>query len=375
MSTLKKGDIVRFLNSVGGGKVTRLDDKIAYVEDEDGFEVPVLRKECVVVLDAEAAAAANPQPPRNMAAPAPTPSRMESVPAPKAPAAVKAVEEPEIEEEPEVEGNDVLNITLGYEPLDIKQISSTTFDLFLVNDSNYYLYLTYLTRPDGNEQWTARYAGLIEPNMQVFLCEVLREQLVEMDNIAVEFVAFKRGKPFERKPPVSVEVKLDTTKFCKLHCFTSNPYFDTDVFAVDIVKDGEPQRRRKMSANDARRLEESMLEKKRIDRRKPAPVMKRRKADPATGIIEVDLHIHELVDTTAGLSPADILNLQVDRFREVMDSHLKDHGRKIVFIHGKGEGVLRNAIIKELNYRYKGHTYQDASFHEYGFGATQVTIR
>ncbi|MDE6279863.1 MAG: DUF2027 domain-containing protein, partial [Paramuribaculum sp.] len=62
MSTLKKGDIVRFLNSVGGGKVTRLDDKIAYVEDEDGFEVPVLRKECVVVLDAEAAAAANPQP-------------------------------------------------------------------------------------------------------------------------------------------------------------------------------------------------------------------------------------------------------------------------------------------------------------------------
>ena len=46
-----------------------------------------------------------------------------------------------------------------------------------------------------------------------------------------------------------------------------------------------------------------------------------------------------------------------------------------MFIHGKGEGVLRRAIINELNYRYKKYTYQDASFQEYGYGATQVTIR
>ena len=91
-------------------------------------------------------------------------------------------------------------------------------------------------------------------------------------------------------------------------------------------------------------------------------------------IIEVDLHINELIDSTAGLSPADILNLQIDEFRKVMDANLKKKGQKIVFIHGKGEGVLRSAIMKELNHRYKGHTVQDASFREYGFGATQVTI-
>ena len=38
----KIGDIVRFLNSVGGGRVTKIKDNIAYVEDEDGFETPVL---------------------------------------------------------------------------------------------------------------------------------------------------------------------------------------------------------------------------------------------------------------------------------------------------------------------------------------------
>ena len=35
----KIGDTVRFLNSVGGGKITRIEDKIAYVDD-GGFETP-----------------------------------------------------------------------------------------------------------------------------------------------------------------------------------------------------------------------------------------------------------------------------------------------------------------------------------------------
>lgn len=95
----------------------------------------------------------------------------------------------------------------------------------------------------------------------------------------------------------------------------------------------------------------------------------------ANGIIEVDLHINELVDTTAGLSSADMLNLQVDEFRKVMDANLGNKGQKIVFIHGKGDGVLRQALTKELNHRYKGKVeVQDASFREYGFGASQVTI-
>ena len=46
---MKVGDIVRYLNATGGGKVTRIEGKLAYVEEEDGFETPVLVKECVVV--------------------------------------------------------------------------------------------------------------------------------------------------------------------------------------------------------------------------------------------------------------------------------------------------------------------------------------
>ena len=92
-------------------------------------------------------------------------------------------------------------------------------------------------------------------------------------------------------------------------------------------------------------------------------------------MVVVDLHADSLLDTTAGMSSADILNYQLTKFREVLASYKNKKGQKIVFIHGKGEGVLRRALVNDLHYRYKSYTYQDASFQEYGYGATQVTVR
>ena len=92
-------------------------------------------------------------------------------------------------------------------------------------------------------------------------------------------------------------------------------------------------------------------------------------------IIVQDLHIAELLDNLSGLSNTDMLNVQLDKFREVMDANKKKLGQKIVFIHGKGEGVLRRALLDELKRKWPHCAVQDASFQEYGFGATQVTIK
>ena len=88
----------------------------------------------------------------------------------------------------------------------------------------------------------------------------------------------------------------------------------------------------------------------------------------------IDLHADALLETTQGMSSADILQYQLDTFKKTIEANKKERGKKIVFIHGKGEGVLRRALIHELTYRYKNLRYQDASFQEYGYGATQVTI-
>ncbi len=92
------------------------------------------------------------------------------------------------------------------------------------------------------------------------------------------------------------------------------------------------------------------------------------------GIIEVDLHIDALLETSAGMNNAAMLEHQLGIFRQTMQSYKNAKNQKIVFIHGKGEGVLRKAIIDELKLRYAKCDWQDASFQQYGFGATQVTI-
>lgn len=341
------GDMVRFLNSVGGGKIVRIEGNIAYV-DEDGFETPVLLRECVVVTPAipESKGQSKYVAPPTVVSEQPKASKTEVI--------------------EETENGEKLNIVLAYEPAQIKHLNTTTFDAYLVNDSNYYLYFTYLTRADGCG-WVTRFAGIVEPNIQILLGEITREQLPEMDRIAVQYIAFKRDKEFSLKAPVAVEHRLDTTKFFKLHCFHDNIYFDTPVIAIDIVKNDIPYR---TMVIDSSQLEDAMRAKRNADRPKRQPVQRKEKRP---GVIEVDLHIHELLDTTAGLSNSDMLEVQLKEFHRVMDENIKKQGQKIVFIHGKGEGVLRNALLKELK-KYPKCTAQDASFREYGFGATQITI-
>lgn len=354
----KVGDRVRFLNAVGGGTIVKIDNNIAYVDD-DGFETPVLLKECVVV-DGDGFYGKTPKAPSKEV----KPQGAATVTASNDPAQTSPDAEPVIET-PE---GDKLNVVLAYEAMELKHLTTTSYEAYLVNDSNYYLYFTYMTRGDNADGWVTRYAGIVEPNIQIFIGEVSRSLLGEMDRVAIQYIAFKRDKPYTLKSPVAVEYSLDTTKFFKLHCFRDNIYFEKPVIAIDIVKNDIPQRPLTI---DTRRIETGMLQKKDYDRPRQTPVKKNRVPE----IIEVDLHIDQLLDTTAGLSNSDIIDVQLKEFRRVMDENLNRKGQKIVFIHGKGEGVLRKAVTDELKRRYKRCEVQDASFREYGFGATQVTIR
>lgn len=367
------GDNVRFLNSLGGGKVVRIDQGIAYVEDEDGFEVPVQLRECVVVDPARSLGFTE----RPSILPQDKKESHPSAPAP-APPVVSAMEVANSIETPQ---GDTMDVILGFEPVEIKALSRSSFDAFLVNDSNYWLFVLLAVRGREDSDWHMRYAGLVEPNMEVLMHTFSQEDLPQLDRILVQYVAYKNAdRRFALQSPASVELKVDTTKFAKLHCFRPHEYFENPVIAFDITRNGHPAP--PPSAPDPRQLAQAMQTPARPARRpvshpKPAGrnAQPKRVYGPDADPVVVDLHASEIFEDMRGLGPADILNAQIDLFSKVMDEHLRHAGQRLVFIHGKGEGVLRQALLKELNHRYQGHEVQDASFREYGFGATQVTIR
>ncbi|MDL2256078.1 DUF2027 domain-containing protein [Parabacteroides sp. OttesenSCG-928-K15] len=350
--SIKIGDKVRFLNSVGGGIVRSFKGKDqVLIEDADGFEVPALIRECVVIGESNTQVHSKVQP--KVQAPVETKT---------------AVAEPEIPVIIETREGERLNLLLAYLPVDPKVMTESGYEAYLINDSNYFLFYNYMNRE--NNSWYSRSHGIIEPNTQIFLEEFDKTDLNSLERLCVQFIAFKKDKPYALKNAVSVELHIDTVKFYKIHCFRPNEFFDDDALIYPVVTNDIPERELLVSAAE---LQQAMQEKVRIDRREPKVVQK--KQAEASAIVEVDLHINQLLDTTAGMSSGDILNYQLEKFHDTLQSFAGKKGQKVVFIHGKGDGVLRKTIETELKTKYKNYYYQDASFREYGFGATMVTIK
>lgn len=362
---MKIGDKVRFLSEVGGGIVTGFQGKdIVLVEDADGFDIPMPLKECVVIETDDYNMKRKP------VAPAPKPK--EAAPKVKGASVKMRSNEEEEEERPityrpaERKGGDILNVMLAFVPQDIRAISATAFDTYLINDSNFTLYFTYLTAEGGN--WRVRSHGMVEPNTKFYIEEFEKSVLNELERVAVQFIAFKDNKSFLIKPAVSVELRIDTVKFYKLHTFRESVFFEDPALIYDIVKDDALVKHVFVSADD---IKDALLQKKEPEVVVSKPSQPKKIKNE---IIEIDLHAHELLDTTAGMSSGEILNYQLDKFRKTLEEYKNKKGQKIVFIHGKGDGVLRKSILQELKYKYKNYESQDASFREYGFGATMVII-
>ncbi|MEO8590384.1 MAG: Smr/MutS family protein [Flavobacteriales bacterium] len=90
-------------------------------------------------------------------------------------------------------------------------------------------------------------------------------------------------------------------------------------------------------------------------------------------VAEVDLHLHELVDDETKLNADEKLSYQLAFFERRLEAAIRDGKRKLIVIHGVGEGVLREEVRRMLQY-YDGVRFHDADMSRYGAGATEVLI-
>lgn len=91
-------------------------------------------------------------------------------------------------------------------------------------------------------------------------------------------------------------------------------------------------------------------------------------------IIEIDLHLEELVEFPMRLDDWQRLHTQMSHVKKCLNAAFNQKIRKLVFIHGVGTGVLKTELRNYLA-EFENLSFKDADYREYGSGATEVFIK
>ncbi len=350
VQNIRVGDEVRFLNEVGGGRVTAILSKdMVSVETQDGFEIPTYIKNLVVV------------PPSSPSSPSSQSSKSSQSPSPLPQNHYSEVKRNGFTETNQLKNNDFPEFIFAALPNNPGNPPEGKILLYLVNDCNYTLIYHFSTKTAG--QYTTVDAGMLEPNTKVELDSIDPKGMGELPEYCFQLLFFRKsGNQLEE--PVQKEIRISPVKFFKASSFVRNNYFSTPALLIRLAENPLKAELDKLTEKDFQQVTLTKEPKKQV----VAEI-------PKSDLVEIDLHIHQLIDDTRGLSNTDMLKLQFDTFRKEMDKAIATGVKKIVFIHGVGDGVLKNELRRELQRKYAKYPYQDASFREYGFGATMAVLR
>jgi len=353
------GDKVRFLNDVGGGTVTKIINKTTVaVQTDDGFEIPALDSELVVIGQGDEKLLS--------IIPDKETSGTKTVgkkPISAANSEIKKHSEPVIvrKEINDPQGNTV-GLYLAFVPEDSSKLTGSNQILHIINDSDYRVF--YSLSVWNQQNVTPLKSGILLPDSKEFIKTYANSELNNNFIINVQTVFFKNTQ-YVIQQPEYMDISINPLKLCKDSSFTENDFFDEKAYVISIA-DSRKEELLKSITDEA--IKESISQKDKVTKPKPPKEVK-------SDIEEVDLHIHELIENYQNLSASEIIQTQLARFETALEGGIRSSStKKMVFIHGLGNGKLKLEIRKILETKYTKFKYQDASFKEYGFGATMVYI-
>lgn len=352
------GDQVRFMNEVGGGRVTAILSKdMVSVETQDGFEIPTYMKNLVVVEPDIPGSAG-----KSNYRPTALPSGSSANSANRTEERYQEMKKnSEFREINQVKGNEFPEFIFGALPDNPGNPPEGKIRLYLVNDCNFTLIYHFATKTA--EKYNTVDAGILEANTKIELDTIHPGTMGELPEYCFQLLYFRKSAT-QLEEPVQKEIRISPVRFFKASGFVKNSYFASPALLIKLADHPLKAELEKLSDKDFQQI---TLTKE--PRKIGSPEIQK------SDILEVDLHINQLLDDTRGLSNADMLKLQLETFRKEMDNAIATGAKKIVFIHGVGDGVLKSELRRELQRKYSRYPFQDASFREYGFGATMALLR
>ena len=327
---LRIGDKVRFLNEVGEGVISRIKDKqVVFVEMPDGFEIPFpisqlvpIHTELIINKDAE-----------------------------------------NIELNPDAHLDDAVYFVI--EPDHDFPSLINDYKLYLFNASSFNLLFSYSVKDD--EYFQTLKHGEVGAYQKVLLRQVKMQFFKEYVYHKIECLLYKNTF-FKAQTPIAEVLHVSPAILAKSKTI-KHEEFKFPVYGF-LLKDEFLNQQQVEAQLDLVNIEKLRAIKEFRAKEKTSKSSKEHLRSLEK---EVDLHIEELVDKPGDLSSFEMLNIQLERFEKELDEAMANHYRKVIFIHGVGNGRLRQEIHAILK-KTRGVTFQDGSYKEYGYGATQVNI-
>lgn len=350
----KAGDKVKFLNDTGGGVIRAvLDSKMVSIETDDGFEMPVLASELIPDMRAgeqHLPAASN--------------------------GAVTASPAGESAKEQEEDRVTLINpwgkireeegIYLGYEPHETQWVLTGLMDIYLINHTSNDLVFNLFLQQEGKIRGVD--FSFVPARSKMLLGTIDRDEIENWTRGYLQ-IMFHHDAPDAVYFPVHTVIDIKASRF-----FSEGSYRDSGMLhGRAIIVSIAPAITFEVAS-----LEKRERKKERENKAQPSQLTREKalidKHRTAFGEAVVDLHIGELVDNISGLSSHDMFTIQLSYFKNALESALQNDYRKVTFIHGVGNGVLKNALVEELK-AYESTENKMAAISKFGVGALDVLIR
>lgn len=313
------GDRVRLLHGKEEGIIRKISSSGRLeIEIEDGFIIPALKSEAVLIHSAEQSYFGK------QSDPEPTLSQSQ-------PLSTKATAQ---------------GFFLAFVPINDRQLS-----LYLINTSTEE-YLGHVMEVFGTNQRTLFAARISAGQFLKFDERILQEldqwPMFYFQLIPIQHKLSPEKKAFERK------IKLKATQFFKLQA--TAPLLDKKAFLLQLDN--------QFKELDIEKLNES-LQSLRPGKEKTTFSLPESR---------VDLHLEALKINPEDHNQSELLGMQLAHFEQKLNQAIVSGMDEITFVHGIGNGVLRKEIHKRLSQLKNIKYFKDTQKDQWGYGATLVQI-
>lgn len=310
----KLGEFVRFVNERREGIITRIiDEDTIAVTDDDGFEIPVLASQVTRVHGKSELA---------------------------------DIDQNEV---PVKQTDQFISDGLFLAITDDKRVGSVVY-FNLVNTSSWQVLFTLNT--EKNQVFKGEGSGILKPNSSIQIYSASLNELDLWPKFHIQSLFYSEGK-HELQNPLLYSDKFKAKDFSGIKKHQSLLAKDAWIIQLDS----------QVPLIDPQKLKESFFKGSETKVEIPNPGK------------EVDLHIEKLRDDYQFLNNSEILNIQISRFKTCLDAAIVHKMPSIVFIHGTGNGTLRNELHKFISKHPQVKTFMDAHKEKFGYGATEIFFK